>query len=160
MDVPIQVRIFFHNKRLVVYVAFTLVPYPPHFFLKKLHFHNIKARRSSWFWWRMMQQDLILTVDSRLTHDWVWQHFFNRTFLNYYTLFSSLWVHSNSQNLHTVVLVSATNEEQNLQRSKIDQKYWLIWSFTKLLRKRSIVHHSRGFRSCRIYRRWLHRGGD
>lgn len=50
-------------------------------------------------------------------------------------LFSSLWVRSNSQNLHTVVLVSATNEEQNLQSSKIGWKYWLIWSFTKLLRK-------------------------
>lgn len=53
----------------------------------------------------------------------VWQHFFNGAFFNYYTLFSNLRVHSNLQNLHTVVLVSASNEEQNLQSSKIDQKY-------------------------------------
>lgn len=85
--------------------------------------------------------------------------FFNCTFLNYYTLFSSLWVRSNSQNLHTVVLVSATNEEQNLQSSKIDWKYWLIWSFTKLFRKGTMIHHFWGFRFGRISPRWL-RWGD
>ena len=38
MDVPIQVRIFFHNKLLAVYITFTLFSYPSDLFLRRFIF--------------------------------------------------------------------------------------------------------------------------